>query len=378
MTQDTKKGKNKAIKLIIETGITTLILYIGISTCSKSGTFDKALQVLDKNFSSEKKIEMMQELEYETGISTNNNENMLLLHAVLKNDNLDEWGKNILYGFDEMIKDNPYIPIRGAYKTLEDISIEYIDRPAAYSENIYGIYSPEDNTVYMFNDNGNKNIDILKHELVHGIFNNRFFLDLPKYFIEGTTEMLVNEYFSKNPYVESKSYPYEVTMMEVLCDMIGSDKILEAYTKGDINIVVSELSKKIGMVESVNLLLNIDNIFKKFKSGNTVDKKKFDEIMNTIGTYFANTYSDSEDDVYLQKFLYSKGLLENMLGDNPYENYLLYIEENGVYKKPYFSSKLKQRDTTIKIINLDGTDRSSKGKSYSYTYKRNTTDSIRA
>lgn len=367
MVSDKMKKKNNLIKQVLKTSCATIVIYVGLTAFSKTGVLDNALLKLDKDFSQDRRIEMMQEVEEATNIDSEDNENIILLHAVIQNDKLENWEKNILYGFDEIIKENPHIQLRSAYKILETIDIKYIDRPKEYAETVYGIYSPSENVVYMFNDAEGINLDILKHELIHAILNNKSYDSLPKYFIEGTTELLANEYFSNKPFAELCTYPYEVAIVELLCDMVGSDKVLEAYTKGDMNIISKELSKTLGISDSTKLLRNIDRLFEKFKDGKKIDQSDIDEIMSKISKYLASQYEQTNDETIPEKFFYSKRLLENMLKRYPYDSYLFYIQENGVYAKPYFSSKLKEKYPTVKRINTNGTAYKGEDIEYSFT-----------
>ena len=369
MAVNTINNKNNFMRQILKTSFASIVVYVGLTTCSKMGTLDYALQKLDKNLNCDKRIEMMNEVEDSTGIDAENNENIVILHAVLENDKLENWEKNILYTFDEMIKDNPYISIRESYKALENIDIKYTDRPNNYKDTVYGVYSPEENTVFIFQSEDEVNKDILRHELIHSILNNRRSSTLPEYFIEGVTELLANEYFSDRPFVELKTYPYEVAMTELLCDMVGGDKVLEAYTKGDMNIITLELSKKLGIGESIKLMKNIKTVFDSFEKNEQIDLNTFNQMIAKINTYLTDEYAKTEDSFIPEKFFYLKGLLENMKEPDKYEKYWSYIEENGVFVKPYFSSRLKEDNPDIRRINIDGTEHPRDENSYSYVLK---------
>lgn len=370
MAVNTINKKNNLISQVLKTSFATIVVYIGLTTCSKNGVLDFALQKLDRNFRTDKKIEMMQEVEASTGIDAEGNENIIILHAVLENDKLEDWEKNILYTFDEMLKDNPYINIRESHNAMEELDIKYTNRPSEYKDTVYGVYSPEDNTVYIFQNEGEVNKDILRHELIHSLLNNKRTSTLPEYFIEGVTELLANEYFSDKPFSELKTYPYEVAMTELLCDMVGGDKVLEAYTKGNMNIITLELSKKLGLGDSIKLVQNIKKVFDSFEKNEQIDLNAFNQMMAKINTYLTDEYANTDDDFIPERFFYLKGLLENMKEPDKYERYWSYIEENGVFVKPYFSSSLKNDNPNIRRINLDGTDHPRDENTYSYTLEK--------
>lgn len=370
MAVDTINKKNDFFVQILKTSFATIALYIGLSAFSKTGALDYTLQKIDKNFSSDRRIEMMQEVEDEIGIDSEDNENIAILYAVMQNDQLEDWEKDLLYGFDELIKDNPYISLRSAYKALENINIEYTKRPSGYSESVLAIYSTENNTITIFQEKDKVNIDILRHELIHCLFNNKISTALPEYFIEGTSEILENEYFCEKPFVELNTYPYEVAMIGILSDMVGSDKILEAYTRGDMNTILLELSKTLGIKESIELLRNIENVFDSFEKNEQIDRVSFENMISTINKYLTFKFSESNDETIAEKFFYSKELLENMISDTPYDNYWKYIEDKGVYTEVHFSTRLKKLYPSVKRINIDGTDYKGEEKTYSYVLSK--------
>lgn len=366
MTVDTAKKKKNFMNGILKTSFATISLYIGITACSQTGAMNYILQKIDRDFTPDKKIEMMQEVENETGIDLDDNENLAILHAVIENERLEDWEKKILYGFGDIIKDNPYLMLRNSYRALEKIDIEYTERPSEYKESVLAVYIPESNTILVFQKKEDLNKDILRHELIHCLFNNQNSSSLPKYFIEGTSEILENEYFGDTPFIEINTYPYEVAIVGVLCDMVGEDKVLEAYTRGNMNIITMELSKTLGIIDSLEFLNNIENVFDSFEKNGQVNATAFDNMMKTINTYLTIKFAETNDEQIAEKYFYSKDLLENMKSSKPYEDYWKFIEENGVYTNARFSSKLKQSNPIVKRINLDGTEYQGEEVTYSY------------
>lgn len=363
MASNIIKKQNDLIKGAFKTAIATVALYVGLTSCSKSGAIDFVLKKWDNRFN-DKRIEIMQELEDETGINTDDNENAYVLYAVLKNSNLEDWEKNLLYDFDSMLKDNPYINLSRSYKALENLDIIYTTRPDEYKDTVYGVYNPDENTIRMFQNEEQVNIDILKHELIHSVFKYSY-NSLPDFFVEGTTEILANEYFSDFPFIETKTYPFEVEMVELLCDMVGSDTVLKAYTKGDMNIIILELAKTMGIKESHNFIIDIEDLFASFENGEKIDKAEFERIMKNANSFIANKYKDNSDQIVADKLFYTQELLSNMLEDKPYECYWEFLEENGTFTKVYFNKDLKAK-TELKRINIDNSEYDGPKKVYTY------------
>ena len=172
------------------------------------------------------KDELFRLLEEESGLDNLNNERDLILTAAANNPNLAKKEKQIIYSLVDIIEDNPHINKKTAYANLKDLNIIYTTRDEEVSESTNGIYLPVDNKITIFTDD--KDNTILKHELIHCIFTNTNSYSLPRYLSEGVTELLVDEYFTETPFVEEDCYPYEIAIVKVLCEMVGSDNVLEA------------------------------------------------------------------------------------------------------------------------------------------------------
>lgn len=278
----------------------------------------------------------------------NNNNDIFL--AVLNNNKLKDQEKEILYNFSDLVNDNPIINKDKTYNILKTLDIIYITRPSNYDEKVRAIYSNKDNVIYVFEPEENDNSKIIIHEFIHSIYTNEKNLKLPKYYLEGVTELLTDEYFSSQPFVEKTTYPFEVAMIKVLCEMVGKDNVLKTYKTGNMDYVKNELNKT-SPSNSTEFLNNLEKVFKSFTEENKIPKQEFEEVIKYLDSYFETKYSN--DDNVLDRYLYYRNIIIFINFESPYDSYLAYIIKTGVYDKPYFSEKLLENNTGSNLIALE-------------------------
>lgn len=215
-----------------------------------------------------------------------------------------------------------------------------------------GKYVQNSNIIKLFNEKD----DIKRHELLHCIFYKKdnsgsiFSKDdnnepLPIYFDEGMTELLVDEYFSDKPFLEDNSYPYEITAIKIIADMIGSDALLEAYTTRDMNVIYDSFREKL---DSSSFIYKLESIIESYENGNSVSQESLDELLKISDSYMKNKYG--EDSQNYKAYEYNTKVLKLLSDEKPNEEYVDFILENGSYVKPYFSSELKEEYTTYEPI----------------------------
>lgn len=299
--------------------------------------------------SEEEQNELVSLLESESGISNIDNERDLILTAAINNPNLNENEKQMIYSLVDLIEDNPYINKKTAYANLRDLDIIPNAERKDVDECTVGRYIPQNNTIELYEEDVDNNI--LRHELVHCIFYNSHTFIVPRYLSEGVTELLIDEYFTEEPFVEDSSYPYEIAMVKILCEMIGSDAVLEAYSTGDLRILYNKLCEVMDKKSALKYLDLINDMFEDYNRNGKVSLDDMSEFLATTNAYF----SIKEGNTVNEAYEYNKELLINMKNDNSSNDYIFYVINNGYYKKPYFSSKLKE-ETKKNYLETDSSD----------------------
>ena len=277
-------------------------------------------------------------LEEETGKDNLDNERDLVLLGAIDNPNLTDEEKETIFKLIDLIEEMPYIDKKMAYANLKELEVTYNNKIV---NNNLGIYDYKGNKIIINLDFDEK--DVLLHELIHSLFVNEDTYHIPKYFREGVTELLEDEYFSKEPYWESTSYPYEIAMVKILCDMVGSDTVLKAYATGDMKLIENELAIYMGKDKAKTYMKNVKDMFDYFETVNTTTMEYMSTFLEDTNEYFAKKYPFSNE--AKESYEYNKELLIKLVYSDPGTEYGNYLQDYGYYIKPYFSKKLKEKDT---------------------------------
>lgn len=277
----------------------------------------------------------------EIGQDVNDDDNAIVLGAVLENKNLNNHEKDMIYQMTDLINENEYLDKTEAYDGLKKLDIVY-DSQADYGKDVMGVYDDYKNQIVIIEDNDDN--ETLLHELVHCTYSDDNYHKLPRFINEGMTELLTNEYFSDNPFLEEKSYPYEITMVKMLCEVIGEDKVLEAYSKEDTSILVNELNRVMKIDNADELLKNMDNLTNLLEEEKEISDEDLNKVLNVFDEYYKNY---DETSIELEMFLYHRQTLKLLRSDVPYAGYVYNLVINGYYVKPYFSEKLKEEYSEV-------------------------------
>ncbi len=294
---------------------------------------------------------LLKELELSTGIKSNN-KNIVVLHAILNNRKIDDNEKEYFYELKDLISENPYIDIKKSYEMFSNLDIIYTNNSNKYDESVLATFSYENDIIKVFEAKDNFNIEIFLHEIVHALFTNEKTIKLPKFILEGETELLTNEYLSNNPFVEKNTYPFEIALVKLLCEMVEPDEVLKTYTTGDINSLYEKLDKSSNL-DSKRFIDNVDKVFTAFTNKEQIPAEIYNEMIIYLDNYFSTNYYDNTEK--LELYEYYKGILNTIYLDNPYLEYEKYIQENGVIIKPYYSSKLKEQYQVVEQVKIDKT-----------------------
>lgn len=292
-------------------------------------------------------------IENELGITIDEEcyEDYCLLNAVLENENLDEEEKDVFYRIIQIIKENPYINKEEAYHSLLNVDVLHKIRPYFLSKNTEGIYSYNYESIGIFVDD--PEYRVLIHEIIHCVFENDKTINLPTYFKEGVTELLANEYFSNKPFVEMQNYPFEVSIIKMLCEVSSVDAVLEAYSTGDMSIIAKEIAKySYDETEAMNALNTIDLMMKQYndpKENGELDKEKL--INGFIPLFRSVIEAKYEPEEHSRiSYFYNEILIANIFEEKPYDSYVDDLFEFGIDNKGYFSEKFKQVNATESIV----------------------------
>ena len=257
---------------------------------------------------------------------------------------------NVFYGFININKDNPYIDREEAYRSLRNVDVLYKCRPYFYDKTVQGAYFHERESIGIFEKDENNMI--LKHEGIHAIFCNGKTVNLPKYFKEGMTELLVNEYFENKPFVELENYPFEIAGVKMLCEVTSPDVVLQAFSTGNMDLIALDMAKITGDVDVARKALDaFGKVYLKYY-GELEEDLSYEDIVNDCIPVFRGiiTAKYEEKDSNRVSYFYNEILLGNIFYDGAYDKYVDDLVEFGSDHKAYFSSELKAKLASDVIV----------------------------
>lgn len=294
----------------------------------------------------------------ESSLGDENIDNYFLLNAVYENEQLDNEAKDALYDLISIIEDNPYLNKKESYNTLRKLQDEFKERPDDVSENVLAWFIPSEVKIEYFFDSSSPvvRLHIYHHESIHALFN-MLSKNTPSFFTEGVTELLNKEYFSKDPYAKTYCYISEMATVKLLCDLVGSDKVLEAYTKGNMEIIYDALEEITGTREdAVVLISSLDRDFCIFNDNNlqlefTDDTEKIFKQLNQYKEAKFNSEDNRGNITNKMNFDYNMSILRFSYNEDKFlEQYKAFIDQVGIIEKAYFYDELKNRSSN-QIIN---------------------------
>jgi len=248
-----KQEKNFSLqKMFYPVALSTAILQIfAFSVLPHIWYRPTAREFDDSNLFSDKEVivpveeqeDILHTLEKELGIKIDDNrENYLLLHAVLENPYLNAKEKEIFYKFIEYFNDNPYINREEFYENMLNVNARFSLRGALdKEENVLAIYLSNYRDIVYFELF--PSVDTMAHEDGHCIHECK---NMPNFIVEGIDQLIVSEYFSETPFLLTTIYPYQVSFVKLLCEMIGTDIVLQSYTEDKPELIYNALDNLIG------------------------------------------------------------------------------------------------------------------------------------
>lgn len=326
-----------------------------INITSKKNPFKNSELIMSK--AEQDKIIDELEKKLNIHISAEDSENYILLNSIFNNKNLTEQQKLETFNLLPLLADNDYINKESFYNTLQNLEIEYIERPDFLKDTVTGTYFfPLHNISIYVAEEDDENDEILNHEKIHSLYTNIKNFTMPHFLCEGMTELLKNEYFSDHPFTELRSYLYETTLVKLICELVGSDTVLESYTTGNVNIIYDKLDSIYGSPgDSEAIISKIDEILDKYYDFDySFSKEELKSLIIKLERYFIKDKTEKLDGLtpygYLlydnriinNAFYYYENLLLTSTCDNRFTEYTNYLDDVGILKKAYFSEELKK------------------------------------
>lgn len=266
------------------------------------------------------------------------NDGVLLLNAIYENENLTEDEKDIFYNYLSLIEENPYLNKEDAYRSLRNVDVLYVDRPMAFNDSVLASYS----YLYIKVYDDLLLEDVLYHEGIHCIFSHFYTSNLPFFFSEGMTELLTKEYFSSDPFCTCIFYPCEVSLVKILCELVGSDQVLKAYTTGDMSEIYDSLASIKGTSKDAkDLISRINHSIEEYSNDKVIhDQEAFFASLDELQEYVEEKYSEHSLEYFCCN--YYDGIVRKGVLESPFDEVLNYFDDYGICQKAYFSERLKE------------------------------------
>ena len=343
-----KAGRN----LLLTTGLAAVI-YVGLT-----GGLDDLIPDSD-NIYRDREVKLSQEeynnvlnnVENSLGydVETSKEDDYLILNAVLENENLSDEEKYLFLQYGDMLYENPYLNREKAYRNLKDVRIDYNAVRDMSDLSIVGEYDYADNVINIYDDTQ----AVKGHEIIHCIYNvKRSGLD--NYFVEGMTELLYNEYFEDNPFLEINSYPMEVSCVKMLTDLCGADTMLEAFSTSSMKPIEKMLASYSSKEEAKENLELLNNMMEEFRENHEVTHYvEYDNMFNYFDRVSDEKLDFDGDAFEYKSYNYNKKLFKNIFNEDVVRSYLDTIEYEGIGEKAYFNEKLKDDFTYFKTTPCD-------------------------
>lgn len=284
----------------------------------------------------------------ETEEEKNNSDLQKILVAIINNEHLSKKEKEVIYSLKDLMSENEYLNTLIAKAALSTVKVEY-DCPlrSGLEENVLAAYFDIPHKIEVYGPKNYTRDEVLTHEFIHCIYTRTPLTSTPSYFIEGMTELLNNEYISNDHYAELNSYPFEIASVKILCELIGSDNVLKAYSKGNISIIKDNLERIGGTERTEKFLTNLNSIFESYEANKDINEEEFKQVITYLDSYFIYLKDNENGLDQYNNYLYYRGIIQCMTSEEPISDYLIYLAENGILNKPYFSEKLKEEETSI-------------------------------
>lgn len=296
-------------------------------------------------------------------LEDDNIDNYYLLNAVYNNEKIDDELKSQLYQLLPLIENSPDFNKENSYKTLSELRYSFVEEDVDDAElPVWGAFLPGYDLIKIFCKDDTLKEMTINHENIHALFTQSR-KNTPSFFREGVTQLLTKEYFTDDPYSiyvgipnYSDSYVYipEITMVKLICDLVGSDKVLEAFVEGDITIIYEALSNITGTVADAKVLIDsFENIIEEIE----YDNDEYQSICKLLASYRykkADSIIKDRDMLNIRSCYYNEQIVINCIfGSKDIDDfrmkYLKFVQFNGIWEKAYFCDELKSISSNCRI-----------------------------
>lgn len=354
-------------KLLIKVGTYSMIVFMSVSVLTSSIDVS-ALDWNNENYLEIVKKEEKQYIEKPNTVidhQGNTRATIDMVVAIATHDNITDEDKGTLISFYPLFNNNSdYFDLNFIIPRIEKLKIEYkekkdIFRAGSYtkSSNLITIYNNEQ---FIYDKEFKKGV--LGHEFLHAITS---LGGESTAFHEGCTEMLVKEYMNE---FSTNIYQNQQACVRMLCEIVGEQKVREAYFKGDDTILLDALSNNHYELykDAIKLLVAMDDELMSERSitrYNAAGEQYFSEKLEEVGKI--NAQAKKEIIQLMSKFYYvQKGTyatnnklmlayFDDLNENTNYANSNRYIDGDTnriCVNKSYFNPELRALNKNARVI----------------------------
>lgn len=265
-----------------------------------------------------------------------------LVETMEHNDQITEEEFLIFEQLRGYFEDNSYMDYCDVYQTLVNLDVTYLSEQPTEEENIFVLAryyeSIPEIKVYQLGKYFLK--DILPHEYVH--ITGRLF-DYPE-LSEGITELIAREYCSDGQLLAY--YPKNVTCIQLLCELINPQIVLEAYSTHNSNLIVEALATNFPSENlsyyAKNLLDHMENYCANTQSD---DLEFYKNNLKNIVTFYLKTCGIEEISPYFEQYMNSLMNFDTTVPDeNQNIRFYFNLDNNVVWLENEKSQKILKNE----------------------------------
>lgn len=295
-----------------------------------------------------------------------------VMSYIKNNDKIQKPEKDFILKQEHFFKENEeYFDMPSIKKNLMNLKIVYDKnnyKKYELSDKVKGFYNNYDDKIVILYSDCISDYDpfsqqVLFHEMMHAMTNSGYVSNgsLGNCLSEGLTELMAEEYLESY----SDTYNKNQTYARIMCELVGPETIRKSFLKGNIDMLIDELSKIDGTDKDAKKFISLldteaeadSTILKNLDPQKVEDAKKTLLIVQPnidayLKKYYEAKFKTSMNNDSLMKAYYDSLRLTNTLNNENYqEGNMLRI--NVV--KNYFNSNLSKEEVIIEYYYLKDT-----------------------